>query len=165
MHTKIHTNTRHIQIHIYFTTETRETLSLTSFYILYHIVTITRGTQLLVSLPNLFFKSKLPLIELIDFPSFFESLRHDHMTEKMIRNKIRGGLIKMFKGFYRGATARVLLKGRFGREFTYKVGIRQRSRWSPDLGAFYVEDINVFSVIIKLSTSPGNKHPTLSIYY
>ena len=56
----------------------------------------------------------------------------------------------MFEGFYSGATARVLLKGRYGRQFTYNVGVRQGSRWSPDLGAFYVEDV---IVILKVHAS------------
>ena len=45
----------------------------------------------------------------------------------------------------------MLLKGEYGDRFRYRVGVRQGSVWSPDLGAFYVEDI----IFILKQTSDG----------
>jgi len=102
---------------------------------------------------NLHHEKKQLHAVLVDFSSFFESIRHDQLLVKMIKGRIRRRLVRMFRGLYRHARCRVLLKGRYGREFGYSVGVRQGSVWSPDLGAFYVEDI----IVVTRQVSDGAK--------
>ena len=49
----------------------------------------------------------------IDSASVFESIRYNHMVEKMIRNRIHHQLIRMFLGFYKSAKCVYWLKGDF----------------------------------------------------
>jgi len=102
---------------------------------------------------NIYHEKRPVYAVLVDFSSFFESIRHDHMLVKMVKARIKRRLVRMFRGLYRNCTCRVLLKGERGKSFRYRVGVRQGSVWSPDLGAFYVEDI----IVILKETSDGVK--------
>ena len=68
---------------------------------------------------------------LIDFDSFFESIRHDHLIEKMLCTYIHHQLIRMFVDFYKYVKVKFWMCGEFSSIFVY----------SSDLLCFFVEDI------------------------
>lgn len=92
-------------------------------------------------------------IMLIVFSSFFESVHHEHLAEKMLRSKIHLQFVRMFQWFYKRAQSLFLLKKQFSWCHAYTTGLRQVSKWSQDLVAFFVNDI-----IIILEQSAASLH-------
>ena len=63
-------------------------------------------------------------VVLIDFVSFFESIHHDHLVEKMLRANIYEQLIRVFIGFYKNAKSTFWLRDEFVESFSYISGLR-----------------------------------------
>ena len=64
-------------------------------------------------------------------------------------------LIRMVFGFYKDARSVFWMKRKFSAEFGYCTGLRQGSRWSPDLAAFFVEHIILIMQVIDSGISFG----------
>ena len=78
----------------------------------------------------------------IDFSSFFDTIHGEILCGLLLDRGVPGYLVKMLYGMLSSVTASVLLKGKMGRQFECKVGLRQGSKASPKLASLYLDEIS-----------------------
>ena len=87
---------------------------------------------------------------LIDFSSFFDTVRPDLLIKYLKRRDVPVSLLKPLYGMLNNLTAHVRMNGSNSRSFRIKVGVRQGSVLSPFLAALFLDQISDF-----LSVFPG----------
>ena len=77
----------------------------------------------------------------IDFSSFFDTVRGEILCAKLCDRNIPEYLIRAIYGMLRDVKATVQMKGKLGRQFCCRVGLRQGSKSSPKLATLLLDEI------------------------